>query len=1103
MAEQNLGALKVSLGLDSAQFQQSVGQINNRLRAVQTEFAATSDGTKEYARSLDGLRAKNDMLTRQMELQRLKVQALKDEYKAIVREQGEHSDAAVRAATAVNKATAAMNKLETSIRTTSDAIKHHSDNTDDFRSRFEKLRDTITKVSDRLKSAFSSIGEGIAGAAMNVTKFGSIIAGLATVSAPLISGIMGIGAAAVSAGAGLAGFGLIAATTLKGMFDDSKKIGDLREKIDKETDPKKIAEYNQQINNIYASMTKEQRKALEGLNEFTGWFGKFRAQWDKPVFQSFTNGLQFAKKGLQLFKPAIDSTAGAVVKLTAGLVKSLGSSDVKSMFSWFGSTAGGYLTTFAKIAGNAFMGVMNLFRAFNPMAGGVTKGLENMTLKFRQWSDSLSKSDAFKKFVEWSKVNGKLLIGIFGDLISVSMNLFKAIAPIAGAVVQLVLTVVKQFTGFRKALSDSTEGSKKFKDGVNQAFQKVKEFVQPAIAAVSQFVGQKIKEIKKFWDSDGQQFVQAVKNAFDIIKKVVVFVMPFILAIIKSVWGNIKGVIDGALKIIMGAIRVFSGLFTGDFKKMWQGVKDIFAGGIKLAWNLIQLTFIGRIGKAIKGFGAGIKTILAGSWKDMIKGITGFVKGAEKLFDNFVKSGGKKFGELVKAAKELPKKLGDGIGNMAKAVGGGIKKLVNEMASKLGLGINGVIGGVNWVLDKLEVKKKVSKWKVPHYAKGTKDHDGGLAVLGDGRKHEAYQTPDGQWGMSPNRDTLMNLPKGTRVFSGEETEQLMAGLPHFKKGGFIGGLKKAKDTVVSGAKKAGSAVVNKTKDVAGDVKDTALDLWEYIDNPGKIVKMLYDKFVPKINFKGAFGDMIGGGMSHLKKSVEKFIKKQIGDFGGGMGAPSGKGVERWRKVIMKASAVMKAGATGGDINAILRQIQRESGGNEKITQSAAVRDVNTRNGNPARGLLQYIPQTFRTYAMKGHGNIYNGYDQLLAFFNNSSWRRDNPGGTRGWGPRGHRRFFTGGIADRPQLASLAENGYKEFIIPTEPKYRKNAQSLLAQANAEIGGGQGQTVQYNYYTTVQYSGSVTRDNVEELVDTIEEVQTRRNKNKARRAGVVYG
>ncbi|NER43333.1 hypothetical protein G3M54_23695 [Bacillus megaterium NBRC 15308 = ATCC 14581] len=82
------------------------------------------------------------------------------------------------------------------------------------------------------------------------------------------------------------------------------------------------------------------------------------------------------------------------------------------------------------------------------------------------------------------------------------------------------------------------------------------------------------------------------------------------------------------------------------------------------------------------------------------------------------------------------------------------------------------------------------------------------------------------------------------------------------------------------------------------------------------------------------------------------LKKMFGDFSASVAAPAGKGVARWRPVILKAAAVMKESVTDADVNAILRQIQRESGGNEKITQSSAVWDVNTAAGNPARGFVK-------------------------------------------------------------------------------------------------------------------------------------------------------
>ena len=51
---------------------------------------------------------------------------------------------------------------------------------------------------------------------------------------------------------------------------------------------------------------------------------------------------------------------------------------------------------------------------------------------------------------------------------------------------------------------------------------------------------------------------------------------------------------------------------------------------------------------------------------------------------------------------------------------------------------------------------------IPKYAKGTKDHKGGLAIVGDGGKQEAVVTDDGIFA-TPDRPTLVHLPKHAQV----------------------------------------------------------------------------------------------------------------------------------------------------------------------------------------------------------------------------------------------------------------------------------------------------------------------------------------------------
>lgn len=52
---------------------------------------------------------------------------------------------------------------------------------------------------------------------------------------------------------------------------------------------------------------------------------------------------------------------------------------------------------------------------------------------------------------------------------------------------------------------------------------------------------------------------------------------------------------------------------------------------------------------------------------------------------------------------------------------------------------------------------------LPKYAKGTEDHPGGLAIVGDGGRKEVAVFPDGNYYITPSVPTIVDLPKGTEV----------------------------------------------------------------------------------------------------------------------------------------------------------------------------------------------------------------------------------------------------------------------------------------------------------------------------------------------------
>ena len=150
-----------------------------------------------------------------------------------------------------------------------------------------------------------------------------------------------------------------------------------------------------------------------------------------------------------------------------------------------------------------------------------------------------------------------------------------------------------------------------------------------------------------------------------------------------------------------------------------------------------------------------------------------------------------------------------------------------------------------------------------------------------------------------------------------------------------------------------------------------------------------------------------------------------------------KSASKWKSDIKRAAKQMKVNLSGSELNGIVSQIQRESNGDAGVTQGN-IGDINNLRGTPAQGLLQYVPSTFKNYAVKGHKNIKSGYDQLLAFFNNSNWRKDLPYGKSGWGPSGSRRFAKGTNFAPRGLAQVFEKGGEimnlrggEQIIPND------------------------------------------------------------------------
>ncbi|WCG26417.1 tape measure protein [Enterococcus durans] len=149
---------------------------------------------------------------------------------------------------------------------------------------------------------------------------------------------------------------------------------------------------------------------------------------------------------------------------------------------------------------------------------------------------------------------------------------------------------------------------------------------------------------------------------------------------------------------------------------------------------------------------------------------------------------------------------------------------------------------------------------------------------------------------------------------------------------------------------------------------------------------------------------------------------------GGGSSPAGSGAERWRSQVIDAAKMVGFPTDKGHIDRIISQIQTESGGNEKAVQGGYT-DINTITGDLAKGLMQTISATFNAYKMPGHGNIFNGYDSILAGLRYIMAQYGTGAGFFANIGMGH-GYADGGEINGPELAWIGEDpAYpKEFMI---------------------------------------------------------------------------
>ncbi|HCZ1873561.1 TPA: hypothetical protein ACONMW_002804 [Staphylococcus aureus] len=450
----------------------------------------------------------------------------------------------------------------------------------------------------------------------------------------LTGGVLALGGAVAIAGAGFVAFGAMAISAIKMLNDGTLQA---------------------------SSATNEYKKALDGVK--SAWTDIIK-QNQSAIFTTLANGLNTVKTAMQSLQPFFSGISRGMEEASQSVLKWAENSSVASRFfnmmnttgvsvfnkllsaaggfgdglvnvftqlaplfqwsadwldrlgqsfsNWANSAAGEnsitrfieYTKTNLPIIGNifknVFVGINNLMNAFSGSSTGIFQSLEQMTAKFREWSEQVGQSQGFKDFVSYIQTNGPLIMQLIGNIARGLVAFATAMAPIASAVLRVAVAI----TGWIANLFEAHPATAQLV-GVIITLVGAFRFLIAPILAVMDFLGplaaRLVALVTKFgWAKTGtlvlSKAMTSLKGPIKLVTAIFQLLFGKIGLIRNAITGlvTVFGILGGPITIVIGVIAALIAIFV----LLWNK-NEGFRNFIINAWNAIK-TFMVNVWNVLK-----------------------------------------------------------------------------------------------------------------------------------------------------------------------------------------------------------------------------------------------------------------------------------------------------------------------------------------------------------------------------------------------------------------------------------------------------------------------------------------------------------------------